>query len=109
MSARAWKVFVAIQGVGAACYLGARYVMSYGPEIYFSGVGLLLPGSPVGLFLVEKVVPGLFSPSKLAGAIGEVSVAVTVNALLWLGVAKWARRVRRSRAGSGSNPEGRAE
>jgi hypothetical protein len=108
MASRAWKVFAVLQGLGAACYLGARYVLCCGPGIYFSGVGLLLPGSPVGLFVVEKVLPGLFSPSKLAGAIGEVSVAVTVNALLWLGVARWSRRVRRQRARSGSYPEGGA-
>jgi hypothetical protein len=97
MSSRTWKAFAALQGVGAACYLGARYVLCCGPEIFFSGVGLLLPGSPVGLFVVEKLLPGLFSPSKLAGAIGEVSVAVTVNALLWLGIAKWTRHVKRGR------------
>jgi hypothetical protein len=106
MSARAWKAFAALQGVGAACYLGAPHVPCCGPEIFFSGVGLLLPGSPVGLFVVEKLVPGLFSPSRVAGAIGEVSVAVVVNALLWLAVAKGVRRVKRmrSRAGSGSDP-----
>ncbi len=107
MSGRAWVAFATLQGVGAACYLGAPHVLCCGPEIYFSGVALLLPGSPVGLFVVEKLVPELFSPSKLAGAIGEVSVAVVVNALLWLGIAKGARRVRRRRvrSGSGSDPE----
>lgn len=107
MSRKAWTAFAVLQGVGAACYLGSPWVLCCGPEIYFSGVALLLPGSPVGLFVVEMLVPELFSPSKLAGALGEVSVAVIVNALLWLGVARGARRVkrRRSRVGPGSDSE----
>jgi hypothetical protein len=104
MNARAWKAFAAIQVVGVGCYLGAPHVPCCGPEIFFSGVVLLLPGSPVGLSVVEKLVPGLFSPSRIGGAIGEVSVAVAVNALVWLGVARWARHLarRRPRGGSGS-------
>ncbi|WP_242360258.1 hypothetical protein [Anaeromyxobacter sp. SG17] len=97
MSSRTWKVFAALQMAGVACYLGSPWVLCCGPQIFFSGVALLLPGSPVGLFVVEKLLPELFSPSKLAGAIGEVSVAVIVNALLWLGAARWARRVRHGR------------
>jgi hypothetical protein len=90
MSRKAWMIFLCVQGAGIVFSLVSHYVL--GPSALISGIGvgllvsgnlLLLPGSLVGVIVVQRfLLHSSLSVNSLS--ILGILVAVATNLAIWL-------------------------